>query len=101
MSKRNQDAIKIVLIGDSCVGKTSIMTQYIESNFQNAYLTTIGVDFHVKNPEYKNVNVPINIWDTSGLDRFSTITSSYLRKIDAVVVVFSKDYEQSFLNIDK
>lgn len=65
LSKTNI-TLKYLVVGDSGVGKTSLLMRYCEDSFQTDYLSTIGVDFKIKRIDYNNKPITLNIWDTAG-----------------------------------
>jgi small GTP-binding protein len=87
---------KIIVIGNSQAGKTSIVERYTSDSFTENQKTTIGVDFRVKIYDYDNRTFKIYIWDTAGQERFMTIVSSYYRTIHAVLLVFDLTDIESF-----
>jgi len=70
---------KIVLIGDTCVGKSCILVRFSDDIFVENYVTTIGVDFRFKTMIIKNKIAKIQIWDTAGQERYCSITTAYYR----------------------
>ncbi len=92
---------KIIAVGDSGVGKTATITQYVDNIFSENHISTIGVDFKIKTIEYLNKIIKLQIWDTAGQERFRTVTSSYYRGADGVIIIFDKTNIQSFYNIEK
>lgn len=78
---------KILLIGDSGVGKSSLVTQFADGTFSPSFISTIGVDFKVVTQRLRDKAVKLQIWDTAGQERFQAITSTYYRGAHAVVVV--------------
>jgi Ras-related protein Rab-1A len=90
---------KILLIGDSGVGKSTIMTKFTHDKFSEVYVSTIGVDFSIKNVEYENLHYKLQIWDTAGQERFKSITSHYYRGSHCCLVVFSLTDLESFHNV--
>ena len=75
--------IKILTIGESGVGKTCLISRYNRNEFSENHLSTIAIDFKMKNAEINGNRVKIQIWDTAGQERFRTITSAYYRSISA------------------
>jgi len=71
--------IKLLMIGDSGVGKTCLLLRYANDSFSPTFITTIGIDFKIKNIEIDNKRIKLQIWDTAGQERFRTITTSYFR----------------------
>jgi len=87
---------KIVLVGESGVGKSSIMLKYVDDQFSETFINTIGVDFKIKNIKVNDKNVKLQIWDTAGQERFRTITSSYYRGANAAIIFFDLTDLSSF-----
>lgn len=93
--------VKLVLIGDSGVGKSSLLFRYCEGAFTESFLTTIGIDFKIKTIKLAdNTIVKLQIWDTAGQERFRSITSAYYRGADGIIMVFDVNDCQSFSNIE-
>jgi len=92
---------KVLLIGDSGVGKSSLLLRYSENNFSDAYISTIGVDFKIKTLHLDDKAVKLQIWDTAGQERFRTITASYYRGAQGIIVVYDVTNQASFDNIRK
>ena len=85
---RRNNALKFVMIGESSVGKTCMIMRYIDNTFTESFLTTVGVDFRVKVIAIDGRDVAIQIWDTAGQEQFHTITKSYFRGADGIVLCF-------------
>lgn len=66
--------VKLIIIGDSGVGKTNILTRFCENIFKDSHVATIGVDFSVKTIQVEDKKIRLQIWDTAGQERFKTIT---------------------------
>lgn len=94
-----QLSLKIILLGSSSVGKSSILVRFIKNSFYSNYLSTVGIDFGKKEVDVEIPNRPkekveLHIWDTAGQERFGSIVRQYYHKSDGVFVVFdltSKD----------
>lgn len=85
-----QKPVRIMMIGDSGVGKTSLLTRLRDKTFHDeSYITTIGVDYVRCNLRVENQDVPVQIWDTAGQERFHCILPAYFRGVDAIVLCFS------------
>lgn len=69
--------VKILIMGDTGVGKTNILTRYVENRFNDSYMATIGVDFKIKTILIDDINIKMQIWDTAGQERFKTIINTY------------------------
>lgn len=92
---------KILLIGDSGVGKSSIVLRFIDDTYTDRYISTIGVDFKIKTININNKIIKLQIWDTAGQERFRTITTSYYRGAHGIIVVFDLNNIISLENIDQ
>lgn len=91
--------LKVILIGDSGVGKSCLLKSYMTHRWDEIYTSTIGVDFEIKCVELLGHKVNLQIWDTAGQERFRTITTSYYRVSDVVVMVFDLADSRSFENV--
>ena len=81
---------KIIIIGESGVGKTAIMQRLCENTYDTVYVTTVGVDFKPKILEIGKKRIKMQIWDTAGQERFRNITASYYRNAQGVVIVYDR-----------
>lgn len=91
--------VKVLMVGDSGVGKTSLLLRYDGDNFQESYITTIGIDFKTKFLNVGDKRVRLQIWDTAGQERFRTITTSYFRGAQGILLCFDVDNRDSFNSI--
>ena len=91
---------KIVLIGDTCVGKSCILVRFSDDVFVENYVTTIGVDFRFKTMIVKNKIAKIQIWDTAGQERYRSITTAYYRGAAAIIICCDSTNKESFNNIN-
>ena len=95
-------AYKILLLGDSSVGKTCFLKRYTDDTFQDAYLSTIGFDFKFKNVTLKSgKEVRVQLWDTAGQERFRTIAKSYYKGAHGIILMYDVSNKKSFDNIRK
>ena len=102
MSVEDYDTIfKIVIVGDSGVGKTNLITRYLKNDFKPETKATIGVEFSDKKYIYKNKNIKIQIWDTAGQERYRSLTSMYYKGAKGAIFVYDISSKNSFENIDK
>jgi len=92
---------KILLIGDSSVGKTSICTRFTDNSFSEAFIATLGVDFKIKVLNIDGKRVRLQVWDTAGQERFRTITQAFYRGAHGIVVVYDITERQSFQNVQR
>lgn len=93
--------IKCLVIGDSGIGKSSLMLRFTNDVFSNEYISTIGVDFKIKTIALENKTIKYQIWDTAGQDRFRTITSSYYRGSNAILICYDVTEKETFQNVKK
>lgn len=91
--------IKLLMIGDSGVGKTCLLLRYANDSFSPTFITTIGIDFKIKNIDIDGKRVKLQIWDTAGQERFRTITTSYFRGAQGIVLVYDVTDRRSFESI--
>ena len=91
--------LKILILGDSGVGKTSILLKYINNKFDESHIATIGVDYMDKTIKYKNINVKLQIWDTSGQEKFRSIARNFYRNSDAIFIVFDLNNKDTYNSI--
>lgn len=92
---------KLVLIGDSGVGKSSIIMQYVDGIYDDIFISTIGVDFKTHTVHTNDKITKIQIWDTAGQDRFRSITNSYYRGANCIIIVFDVTDINTFHNVNK
>jgi len=92
---------KLLIIGDSGVGKSSLLLRFADNTFSASYITTIGVDFKIRTINVRGHKVKLQIWDTAGQERFRTITSTYYRGTHGVIVVFDVSNIESFSNVKR
>lgn len=90
---------KIIIIGDSGVGKSNILLRYTEGKFAENYLVTIGINYAYKIVEVGGAKLKLQIWDTAGQEKYRTITKTYYRNSQGVIVVFGLDNRDSFQSI--
>ena len=91
--------MKILLLGDSGVGKSCIVLRYTDNTFSQNLMNSIGVDFKLKNIEIDNKKIKLQIWDTAGQERFRTITTSYYKGAHAILICFDITDRESFEHI--
>lgn len=91
--------IKLLLIGDSGVGKSCLLLRYSDDSFTSSFITTIGIDFKIKSILCGESKVKLQIWDTAGQERFRTITTAYYRGAMGILLVYDVSDETSFTNV--
>ena len=95
----NSNIFKIVLIGDTSVGKSCLLTRFADDQFTENYVTTIGVDFRFKTMIVMDKIVKVQVWDTAGQERYRSITNAYYRGAEGILIVFDVTKKESFENI--
>ena len=94
--------LKLILLGDSGVGKTNLISRYISNNFDENTRATIGVEFFCKNFRInKKRTIKVEIWDTAGQERYKAITSVYYKGAKGAFIVYDITSRKTFENIDK
>ena len=97
MSKKVDFEIKLAFIGQSTVGKTSLITQYTKKTFADTYLSTIGADQIIKELKLDNgLNIKLNIWDTAGQERFRSVNAIFLKGAQIVIMVYDITKRDTF-----
>ncbi|ETV98683.1 hypothetical protein H310_08786 [Aphanomyces invadans] len=91
--------VKLLLIGDSGVGKSCLLMRYSDDSFTTSFITTIGIDFKVKTIDVDGKRVKLQIWDTAGQERFRTITTAYYRGAMGILLVYDVTDDHSFQNV--
>jgi len=100
VTKKDYDLLfKLLLIGDSGVGKSCLLLRFADDAWSDTYISTIGVDFKIRTLDIDGKVVKLQIWDTAGQERFRTITSSYYRGSNGIVVVYDITDMTSFNNV--
>ena len=91
---------KVLLLGDSTVGKTCFLLQYTEKSFQTEHMSTIGLDYRLKNIILKNgKKVKLQIWDTAGQDRFRSVTKTYYKGAHGILLIYDVTSLQTYENV--
>ena len=102
MNDDNYDLIlKLVIIGDSGVGKTNILSRYNNNEFSLITQPTVGVEFGNKIIKKENKSIKLQIWDTAGQERYKAITNAFYKGSKGAFVVYDITRKESFINIDK
>ena len=90
------DKCQLLIIGDSTVGKTSILSKYASKTFNENYLATVGLDFFTKDDTIDNKIIRIKIWDTAGQERYKALTKCFFQKAQGVILVFDVTTRKTF-----
>ena len=99
MSNQFDYLLKYIIIGDEEVGKSNLLSHYIDDRFTSEYQSTIGVEFRAKNVVIRNTTYRIQMWDTSGKENFRSITRAYYKNSVCALVVYDISNRNSFNNV--
>ena len=100
MSSEYNYTSKVLVIGDSGCGKSSLIIRYCDNEYNDSYFNTIGVDFTMKMKKINNTKIIMNIWDTAGQEKFRSLISSYYRNADIIILTFDLTNISSFKNLE-
>ena len=90
------DKCQLLIIGNSIVGKTSILTKYTSKSYTESYVATVGLDFFTKDETIDNKIIRIKIWDTAGQERYKAITKCFFQRAQGIIIVFDVTNKRSF-----
>lgn len=93
--------VKIILLGDSAVGKSSLLSAYCQNEFRLNYVSTIGIDFKIRTIDVDGKKIKLQIWDTAGQERFRSITTAYYRNAQGIIIVYDVTSSSSFNGIKR
>ena len=96
MSKKNEREVKVVLVGESGVGKSSIALRFVNNHFKTITASTIGASFLSKSVVFKNNKIKYNIWDTAGQEKYRSLASMYYKGAECAIVVFDVTSRDTF-----
>ena len=102
MSEEEYDIIfKLVLIGDSGVGKTNILSRYVRDEFSIETKSTVGVEFGSKIVKLNNINIKVQIWDTAGQERYMALNKNIFQKVQGIIIMYDLTSLSSFENVPR
>lgn len=93
-------AMKLLMVGDSGVGKSCLLLRFVDDKFNPSFITTIGIDFKVKTIALGDKKAKLQIWDTAGQERFRTITTAYYRGAHGIIIVYDVTQQSSFDRVE-
>lgn len=91
--------MKLIIIGDSSVGKTNILLRFCDNEFKPSHVATIGVDFKIKTIQVDDKRIKLQIWDTAGQERFKNINQTYYKGAIGIILTYSITDLNSFNNV--
>ena len=97
--ENNDINLKILILGDSSVGKTSLLLKYADGYFPTIYVATIGVEYKIKQINVNGLDINLQIWDTAGQERFRSITQNFMKGADGIMYVYDITEKGSFDNL--
>ncbi|XP_021440455.1 ras-related protein Rab-15 isoform X5 [Oncorhynchus mykiss] len=101
MAKQYDVLLRLLVLGDSGVGKTCLLCRFTDNEFNSSHISTIGVDFKMRTLEVDGIKVRVQIWDTAGQERYQTITKQYYRRAQGIILVYDITSSSSFQHILK
>lgn len=90
---------QLLIIGDSTVGKTSLLYRFTDNKFSTQYLATVGIDFFTKDEEFDGKIVRIKIWDTAGQERYKSLTQGFFRNAHGIILAYDVTNQETFDNL--
>lgn len=96
-----QPKLNLLMLGDSMVGKTSLMYRFVEEKFQMDMKHTVGMAFLTKMMDVNGSSVKVQVWDTAGQERFASVTTSFFRAANGVLVIFDVTNDKSFASVKR
>ena len=100
MAQQKEFLYKILLLGDTSVGKTCFLMRYTDNTFQEIHISTIGLDYKLKNVQLEDGKiVKIQIWDTAGQDRFRSITKNYYKGAHGIILIYDVTDKKTYENV--
>ena len=95
----SEQKFKIVILGDTCVGKSCILMRFVKNSMLHNHLSTIGIDRSTKTITTERGKATLQIWDTAGQDRFRSLSQSYIRNGDAIILVYDITSDVTFQHV--
>jgi len=92
---------RLVMIGDSGVGKTALLLRYADETFEPSFISTIGIDFRIKTITVEGKRIKLQIWDTAGQEQFHSVATSYFRNAHGILLVYDVCSAQSFMQVTR
>ena len=99
MSEIGDAKLKILILGDSAVGKTCLLLKYIDGFFPETYISTIGVEYKIKPINKNNTKITLEIWDTCGQERYKSLSKSFMKGADGIIFQYDISDKKTFEHI--
>ena len=99
--KDHDHQFKLLIVGNSSVGKSAILLRFADDKYDESYVSTIGIDFKVRSIDIDGTRVKMQIWDTAGQEKFRTIGTAYYRNTHGVILVYDVTSKESFLSMER
>ena len=96
-----ESKIQLIVVGESCVGKTSLLYKYSQGCFTQEHLATVGIEFFTKEEEINGRKIRVKIWDTAGQELYKSITKNFYRNSDGVIIVYDVTDRESFEKVQE
>ncbi len=100
-SKKENQLISLITLGESSVGKTSLICRYVDNSFENSVISTVGLDFKLKHLTILGKKLTVKIWDTAGQERYNTIQNHLYKNINGILLTFDLTNIISFEQLTK
>ena len=91
----------VLLVGNVSVGKTCLLLRYVDDLFSDKYISSVGVEYRIKEFEYNNYKIKLQVWDTAGQERFHAITKNYFHNTDGIFFIYDITCQNSFEGVKK
>ena len=100
-SQKGVNCIKLLTLGNSLVGKSSLIARFIENKFFDSYISTIGIDFFKKKVEIGDNEIDLQIYDSAGQEKYKSISKQYYHNSEGILLVFDLTSQESFVALDE
>ena len=95
-NKNQEINLKILILGDSSVGKTTLLLKYVDGYYSTVYVATIGVEYKTKKVNINGIDLNLQIWDTAGQERFRGVTNNFIKGADGIIYAYDITKKSSF-----
>jgi small GTP-binding protein len=95
MNEKPQN-LQLIIVGESCVGKTSLLYKYTQGTFRESYLSTIGLEYFTSDEKINGKHIKVKIWDTAGQEEYKSLTKNYFHNADGIIIVYDVSKKSTF-----